>query len=82
MALISTPNREFNVLFPNFQGPFRHDDHKFEWDRKEFKNWAEGVIESYPEYQLEITGKKLTKNSSEILLLRGVKFSLQFCSQI
>ena len=38
VAVITTPNSEFNVVFPNFEG-FRHIDHKFEWTREEFKQW-------------------------------------------
>ena len=35
---ITTPNADFNVLFPNMVG-FRHPDHKFEWTRMEFESW-------------------------------------------
>ncbi|KAL1138791.1 hypothetical protein AAG570_008853 [Ranatra chinensis] len=38
IALFTTPNADFNVLFPNFTG-FRHDDHKFEWSRQQFIDW-------------------------------------------
>ena len=37
-VVVTTPNSEFNVVFPNFSG-FRHDDHKFEWTRDEFQAW-------------------------------------------
>ena len=37
-VIISTPNCEFNPLFPGLTG-FRHRDHKFEWTRAEFKSW-------------------------------------------
>ena len=33
LAIFTTPNREFNVVFENFEGPFRHWDHKFEFTR-------------------------------------------------
>lgn len=39
LAVFTTPNVEFNVLFPNFNTQFRHDDHKFEWTRKQFNDW-------------------------------------------
>lgn len=39
VAIFTTPNVEFNVLFPNFYTQFRHDDHKFEWNRKQFEEW-------------------------------------------
>lgn len=38
IAIFTTPNADFNVLFPNFSG-FRHSDHKFEWSRQDFENW-------------------------------------------
>ena len=37
-VVMTTPNAEFNVLFPGFSG-FRHWDHKFEWTRDEFQQW-------------------------------------------
>ncbi|XP_031561839.1 small RNA 2'-O-methyltransferase-like [Actinia tenebrosa] len=39
VAIVTTPNADFNVLFPNLEG-FRHWDHKFEWTREEFEEWA------------------------------------------
>jgi 3' terminal RNA ribose 2'-O-methyltransferase Hen1 len=39
--VITTPNREYNVLFPTLPpGQFRHADHRFEWTRAEFEEWA------------------------------------------
>lgn len=38
VAIVTTPNADFNVLFSNFSG-FRHPDHKFEWTRKQFQDW-------------------------------------------
>ncbi|XP_046845507.1 small RNA 2'-O-methyltransferase-like [Xenia sp. Carnegie-2017] len=39
VVIITTPNSEFNVLFPDLKG-FRHYDHKFEWTRAEFQSWC------------------------------------------
>ena len=40
-VVITTPNREYNVLFPTLpEGRMRHGDHRFEWTRDEFSNWA------------------------------------------
>lgn len=40
--VITTPNQEYNVRFPNLAaGQFRHGDHRFEWTRKEFQAWCE-----------------------------------------
>ena len=49
IVIITTPNQEYNVLFEQFEGPFRHWDHKFEWTRSEFQNWVETcIIDKYP----------------------------------
>ena len=37
-VVMTTPNAEYNVLFPNFSG-FRHHDHKFEWTQHQFQTW-------------------------------------------
>ncbi len=40
-VLITTPNREYNALFPTLPpGKLRHADHRFEWTRAEFAEWA------------------------------------------
>jgi len=46
--VLTTPNREYNVTWPNLTaGAFRHEDHRFEWTREEFRNWATGVTERF-----------------------------------
>lgn len=48
MVLITTPNKEYNVLYEGMTDQqMRHDDHRFEWSRKEFQEWANGVAEKY-----------------------------------
>ena len=43
-VLITTPNREYNALFPTLaSGKMRHGDHRFEWTRLEFASWAERI---------------------------------------
>jgi 3' terminal RNA ribose 2'-O-methyltransferase Hen1 len=38
---LTTPNREYNVRFDGLPaGSFRHRDHRFEWTRREFQDWA------------------------------------------
>ncbi|RWS21959.1 Small RNA 2'-O-methyltransferase-like protein [Leptotrombidium deliense] len=56
VVVFTTPNSEFNVLFPQLNGKFRHWDHKFEWTRQEFKNWCREIVKDYPNYDFEITG--------------------------
>ena len=43
--VLTTPNREYNVTWENV-GPerFRHPDHRFEWTRQEFQDWANGIV--------------------------------------
>ena len=43
VVIVTTPNVEFNVLFPGLKG-FRHYDHKFEWTRAEFQEWLVVVL--------------------------------------
>ncbi|XP_032753343.1 small RNA 2'-O-methyltransferase [Rattus rattus] len=53
MVVISTPNAEFNPLFPTVT--LRDADHKFEWSRMEFQTWATQVANCY-DYCVEFTG--------------------------
>ena len=40
IAVVTTPNKDFNVVFANPDPDrMRHPDHKFEWTREEFLNW-------------------------------------------
>ncbi len=43
LALITTPNREYNPLLGLRDGQLRDPDHRFEWDRGRFRTWATGV---------------------------------------
>nr|WP_226895486.1 3' terminal RNA ribose 2'-O-methyltransferase Hen1 [Luteolibacter marinus] len=43
-VFVTTPNREYNALFEAMKpSALRHSDHRFEWTRAEFRNWAERV---------------------------------------
>lgn len=47
-VVVTTPNSEYNVRYPALAaGGFRHPDHRFEWSRGEFANWADSVGETY-----------------------------------
>jgi hypothetical protein len=47
-VVLTTPNRDYNVRFPNLPaGRFRHRDHRFEWTREEFRAWAIRVAERF-----------------------------------
>lgn len=54
MVLVTTPNSEYNVRYPNVRG-FRHPDHRFEWDRVQFATWAQHVAERFG-YVVELAG--------------------------
>lgn len=42
LIVLTTPNREYNVRFETLAaGKMRHSDHRFEWTRQEFRDWAE-----------------------------------------
>jgi 3' terminal RNA ribose 2'-O-methyltransferase Hen1 len=41
VVVLTTPNAEYNVKFADLPaGRFRHRDHRFEWTRAEFQEWA------------------------------------------
>ena len=43
-VVVTTPNQEYNVMWETLPaGQFRHTDHRFEWTRAEFQNWANGI---------------------------------------
>lgn len=47
-VVLSTPNAEYNVVFERLDAEaFRHDDHRFEWTREQFKSWCDGVCTTY-----------------------------------
>ncbi|WP_063772154.1 3' terminal RNA ribose 2'-O-methyltransferase Hen1 [Kitasatospora mediocidica] len=47
-VIVTTPNAEYNVRWETLPaGHVRHADHRFEWDRAEFRAWAERVAALY-----------------------------------
>lgn len=45
-VVVTTPNVEYNVRWETLPaGHVRHGDHRFEWTREEFRDWARGVGE-------------------------------------
>jgi 3' terminal RNA ribose 2'-O-methyltransferase Hen1 len=56
IVIVTTPNAEYNALFDGLPaGSFRHADHRFEWDRRQFADWAEGVATRHG-YRAELSG--------------------------
>jgi 3' terminal RNA ribose 2'-O-methyltransferase Hen1 len=48
VVVMTTPNREYNVKYDNIdEGNLRHSDHRFEWTREEFHQWATKTAEKY-----------------------------------
>jgi 3' terminal RNA ribose 2'-O-methyltransferase Hen1 len=48
LVVITTPNAEYNVKWESLPaGEFRHRDHRFEWTRVQFNDWAERVSTSH-----------------------------------
>jgi len=48
MVVVTTPNVQYNVLFPTLPaGKFRHKDHRFEWTRQQFGDWAQRVAQRF-----------------------------------
>lgn len=47
-VVLTTPNREYNVMWESIRaGQFRHSDHRFEWTRREFEDWATRVADQH-----------------------------------
>ncbi|MCC5651513.1 3' terminal RNA ribose 2'-O-methyltransferase Hen1 [Nostoc sp. XA013] len=47
-VLVTTPNIEYNIKFEKLPaGKLRHQDHRFEWTRSQFQNWANQVAKSF-----------------------------------
>jgi 3' terminal RNA ribose 2'-O-methyltransferase Hen1 len=47
--IVTTPNAEYNVVWKSLPaGKFRHGDHRFEWTREQFQEWANHVTQTFP----------------------------------
>ena len=48
IVILTTPNKEYNVNYGLLkEDDFRHNDHRFEWTRAEFHNWATKTSEKF-----------------------------------
>ncbi|RKO88535.1 hypothetical protein BDK51DRAFT_12385, partial [Blyttiomyces helicus] len=79
LMIVTTPNAEFNVNFPNLnygtpEATLRNWDHRFEWTRKEFEDWANAAAVSH-NYSVEFTGIGLITGS-------GSDLSHGHCTQV
>ncbi|CAB58157.1 small RNA 2'-O-methyltransferase Hen1 [Schizosaccharomyces pombe] len=95
VCVVSTPNFEFNTIFEKLSTltssissrtstNFRHPEHVFEWDRKEFAKWAYKICKRYPEYTVEFTGCGLLNDliDGDDLLHFRPSSTYGFCTQI
>ena len=47
-VVLTTPNKEYNAKYGFlYEGDLRHNDHRFEWTRVEFRGWASRVAEKF-----------------------------------
>lgn len=47
-VVLTTPNKEYNAVYETMaEGSMRHADHRFEWSRREFQDWAEDIAARY-----------------------------------
>lgn len=48
-VIITTPNSEYNINYTYMPDQaLRHGDHRFEWNRRQFSEWAETICRTYP----------------------------------
>ncbi len=53
-VIVTTPNQEYNVMWARLDAEtMRHEDHRFEWNRKEFGDWC-GRIANTHRYRVQI----------------------------
>jgi 3' terminal RNA ribose 2'-O-methyltransferase Hen1 len=56
LLVLTTPNVEYNVKFETLPlGKFRHHDHRFEWTRAQFQQWATAQAERFG-YRVRFAG--------------------------
>jgi len=47
-VVLTTPNVEYNARFESLPaGTFRHKDHRFEWTRDQFRQWAQSIAHTH-----------------------------------
>lgn len=57
IAVFTTPNGDFNVLFKALEkNGLRRLDHFFEWSREQFNDWCSNIVTRYPIYTVTCKG--------------------------
>jgi 3' terminal RNA ribose 2'-O-methyltransferase Hen1 len=47
-VVLTTPNKEYNAMWEKLDAEaMRHEDHRFEWTRKEFADWVSNIENKY-----------------------------------
>ena len=46
-VVLTTPNREYNAHYEFLRDGLRHHDHRFEWTRQQFGDWAQSVADRF-----------------------------------
>jgi 3' terminal RNA ribose 2'-O-methyltransferase Hen1 len=54
-VIVTTPNADYNQIYGLAQGQPRHLDHRFEWSRAQFQEWA-GQLAGRNDYSLQFEG--------------------------
>lgn len=55
-VILTTPNREYNINYEFIpDGQLRHNDHRFEWSREDFRKWTDYICQKYG-YTVTISG--------------------------
>lgn len=54
-VVVTTPNAEYNAAYGMEAHQMRHADHRFEWDRARFTEWAEATAARYG-YRVRVEG--------------------------
>lgn len=63
-VVITTPNAEYNIKFANLEeGKMRHSDHRFEWTRKQFEEWGNGIA---TRFNYSVTYKSVGEPDDEV----------------
>jgi len=53
-VILTTPNVEYNINYEHMkENSLRHGDHRFEWNRRQFTEWSQGICDKYG-YEVEI----------------------------
>ncbi|CAG9575548.1 unnamed protein product [Danaus chrysippus] len=57
VAIFTTPNGDFNVLFKALEdNGLRRTDHFFEWSKEQFHDWCSNIVLRYPQYTVTTKG--------------------------